>query len=205
MEVFRSVADWNRTCQGRRRNGQPFIPGDAVKGAIRGSAERLVRWLGVVLGEEEDNSAPKHPALRRLFASGGDGPGIRFEPAKFLGGGELVRVSQTAINSDTGVARHATLRVSESWSPGAEFHVTATGRAAALKPDSDEILLLTAAIVGVEQVGGRRSVGAGGVELSNLSISGGQKVALGADSLKRLRAYLGLVSKKEGDANASEN
>jgi CRISPR/Cas system CSM-associated protein Csm3 (group 7 of RAMP superfamily) len=186
----------------RLENGQPFIPGDAVKGAIRGSAERLVRWLGAVLPEDDDSSTPKHPALIRLFASGGDGPWIRFEPASFVSGGKLMHVSQTAIYPDTGAARHASLRISESWSRGAEFEVKATGRGVALTPRSDEILLLAAAIVGVEQVGGRRGIGAGAVELRDLRVAG-DPIQLDADSLKRLRAYLGLPQENRRPADAA--
>src|ERR1039458_4207656 len=48
----------------------PEVSGDAIKGAIRGSAERMVRWLihPRELPEQEDNSWPRHPALRRIFA-----------------------------------------------------------------------------------------------------------------------------------------
>src|SRR5437763_10669223 len=48
---------------------QPCLPGDAVKGAIRGLAERVVRWLAPTTNSEsEEHSIPAHPALVRLFA-----------------------------------------------------------------------------------------------------------------------------------------
>src|SRR5208283_2033725 len=47
---------------------RPMVPGDAVKGAVRGLAERTVRWLAPATKPEgNDDSIPKHPALRRLF------------------------------------------------------------------------------------------------------------------------------------------
>src|ERR1039458_4197280 len=52
----------------RLLNGMPQIPGEAVKGAIRGSAERIARWLeGIEGAEAEDNSAPRNRVLQRLF------------------------------------------------------------------------------------------------------------------------------------------
>ena len=50
--------------------GAVFLNGGAVKGAIRGSAERIARWLYPnIPAEREDESMPKHPMLRRVFAA----------------------------------------------------------------------------------------------------------------------------------------
>src|ERR1035441_1524932 len=41
------------------RQGEPAIEGEQLKGAIRGSAERLIRWLGAA-SEPECDSYPQH-------------------------------------------------------------------------------------------------------------------------------------------------
>src|ERR1017187_2779010 len=68
----------------RNPDGQAFIPGDAVKGTVRMSAERLLRWLlPDAEAEKEDKSAPTHPVLRRLFQPDEYGVFYRFAPALY--------------------------------------------------------------------------------------------------------------------------
>src|SRR5881397_143318 len=68
----------------RDADGNPFLPGDAVKGAIRMSAERLLRWLHpqFPIREEEDKSLPTHPILRRIFQPDDSGVFYHFAPAR---------------------------------------------------------------------------------------------------------------------------
>jgi hypothetical protein len=145
----------------------PLIPGDAVKGAIRGSAERVVRWLVPDLREEAaDHSLPEHPAVGRIFASQAQ-PFYRFSAARYIdrSGGRKARISGTAINSETGIAKEETLRVMESWGGGASFQFLIEGFGGHWK-DADstdhlDLALLLAAFLSTTSVGGRKGAGYG--------------------------------------------
>ncbi len=106
-------------------NKNPYLPGDAVKGAVRGSAERLARWLGApVKVEAEDHSLPGHPVLERLFrASDENGRYYRFGAGRFERGGSNVTFSSTAIDQKSGAAKDDTLRTLQAWSRGARFRI----------------------------------------------------------------------------------
>jgi len=165
----------------RVRNGKPEIPGEAVKGAIREAAERLLRWQGKLSGREKDSSPwpPPSEQLRRIFASdlaqheGRPRVFYKFNAAT----GSTVRrlsVSSTAIETSTGVARDETLRLLEYWSLGIDFNLSVDGRNGEWETgtrDYNDLLLLLAAIVSVTAVGGDQGTGNGQVSIPELAVA----------------------------------
>ena len=156
----------------RLRHGVPEIPGEAVKGAIRGSAERLARWLGGLDGlEAEDNSIPRNRVLSRIFAPGEEAPFYRFQPAKFAEGGAKGRISGTAIGVN-GVALDETLRTIEIWGRGATFQVAIAGYGGSWNQEQTadwcDLLFLRAAVLATEGVGGKKGIGYGQLTCSAL-------------------------------------
>ena len=196
-----------------KRRTIPEISGEAVKGSIRGSAERIVRWLiqpkdpiekqffEKKLLEEEDNSLPRHPALQRIFAwqslNGRDGnppASYRFSTPRYLEGGRLFATATTAINAESGVAEKNTLRVMQHWSANAYFAVTIDGRggdwANVASQDYLDLVLLVAAFVATAQVGGKKGNGLGETTAGSLYLSPMAKPELDAATLARLRTSL---------------
>lgn len=176
--------------------GRPYIPGDAVKGAIRGAAERITRWLiEGVEDEAEDHSTPKHPALRRLFLPPRQGSGFyRFFPAIYRDGGSPASISTTAINRETGIAKDETLRTIENWSGGSRFEVTIRGLGGDWESvgseDYKDLPLLTAAIVSADFVGGGKATGHGACQVQPLP--GGVAIAelCSEAAMERLQRWL---------------
>ena len=157
--------------------GIPFIPGGAVKGAVRGAAERVARWLcRSIPPETETESMPKHPMLRRIFAPQPGDPFCRFVDARLAGpAGEPMRLSSTAIN-DSGSAKANTLRTIEAWNGSGNFASTIevlcpelTAYRASRGFDLD---LLLAAILSVEAIGGKKNSGFGAVKCALLKADG---------------------------------
>lgn len=158
--------------------GHPVLRGEAVKGAIRGSAERLIRWLLTpqsVQNEQEDHSLPPPGSLYRIFRGDGDprsGPAYRFDTPLYLDGGQLQQIAATRIDHHTGVAANQSLRVLQSWTPGARFRITIRG----FQGDWDQpahrdyldLTLLVAALVCADSAGGRKGAGHGSLEISAL-------------------------------------
>ena len=194
-------------------NGKPRIRGEAVKGAIRGAAERLSRWLDYKQGPEEtDGSSPTHPVLRRIFAALEAGPCkclYRFHPAQFESKkGEPFLFASTAINPITGTAQEQTLRVIEAWPRDAlfRFEVSASGGdwQSGEHPDYWDAMFIVAAILCTEQVGGKRGVGFGTVRCQELEVRVNGKPGFDPsliaqeDTVKKLALHL----KKRGEAAA---
>jgi len=178
----------------RNRDGKVEIPGDAVKGAIRLSAERLLRWYVPSLsGEETDEEAPLcHSALRRIFASetGKNGPvRYRFQPAVTnITNNDSFRTAATAINWHTGTAENETLRTTENLKTGAEFEVTIT--AAGLSLIHGDLQVLTSAILLTTAIGAKRTSGLGQVQCEKLTIDGAkiEMSTLAGETIKHLQA-----------------
>jgi hypothetical protein len=203
----------------------PEITGEAVKGAIRGSAERIVRWLihPRPLEEEKDNSIPRHPALRRIFAcrlssehtlgalppcqglegtAGRPPAAYRFSAPRYLGGGRLCATASTAINPERGVAEESTLRVMQHWSAHAYFAVTIDGRGGEWDDISSrdylDLVLLVAAFAATAQVGGKKGNGLGETAVGDLYLSPIAKPELDVAILAKLRTSL--IAEVEEDA-----
>src|SRR4051794_299744 len=86
----------------RRSDGTAFLRGDAVKGAIRMSAERLLHWLVPdAEPEDEDKSFPKNAVLRRIFQPDESALFYRFEQAWLRSESrEPSRISSTALSRE---------------------------------------------------------------------------------------------------------
>lgn len=163
--VFRTAGDGER----------PIIPGDAVKGAIREGAERLLHWLWP--GRPTDRpstSFPDHPILRDLFASQPHKiPFYRFSAGKLCQAGFIpMRTASTAIENSTGTAVDTTLRVVETLAPEYIFKVTISGEGGEwhIKDASDrqELYFLLASLLALESIGGKKGVGHGELAVQDL-------------------------------------
>ena len=157
--------------------GKPMLRGEALKGAIRGNAERLVRWLLTsqqsVTAEQEDHSLPPAGSLQRIFRGAGDDAAFyRFDTPRYVDGGQLQQIAATRIDNQTGVAANQSLRILQSWTPGARFGVTIRGFQGNWNQpghsDVFDLTLLVAALVCTASVGGRKGVGHGGLQISSL-------------------------------------
>ncbi len=175
-----------------------FIPGDAVKGAIRMSAERLLRWLVPECeAEEDDKSFPTHPVLRRLFQPVDSGVYYRFEPARdWSQKNEPYRISTTAIDRDSHTARGTTLRTIEASSRLSEFGVRVVGEGGEWletgSRDWHDGCFLAAALVAADAIGAKRGVGYGRLLIRDFLATGCADLAdLGsAETVKALQRYL---------------
>lgn len=168
------------------RDGKPWLGGDAVKGAIRMSGERLVRWLcPETPAEEEDRSVSQHPALQRLFTwnpgtTGGADyrylPAIPQSPAAVT---PLIRFS-TAVEPGRSTAKDKTLRSRQLAPRQYSFSMRIVGLGgdwtASDSPDSLDLRLLVAALLACDAVGGGRSGGLGEVTVSNLTVTGAASI-----------------------------
>jgi len=168
-------------------NGNIFIPGDAVKGAIREGAERLLHWLLPARSKDAPKlSFPDHPILEGIFAPKRYKPFYRFFPGKHHGADSMCPAS-TAIDNQTGVADDTTLRILETLAPGVEFDVSVTGEGGDwLPPDAShpvggdkkltsdqlDVLFLLAALLAVEAIGGKKGIGHGEVAVEGLTCKG---------------------------------
>ena len=202
----------------RDREGNAVIHGDAVKGALRMSAEQIAAWMGAPKEEleeryaEQGNAEPRLWPLARLF--GGDataGCTARCTPAKIVEQDDEKADAKarqvfaaTAINRDTGVARDKTLRKTEIVPPGLRF--SASYRAS-VAYDEDEVntieTLLLAALASVDSIGGKAGIGWGRVALDKVTVTVGGKErcqieAVSAQRLKKLQSAL----KKTPEGNA---
>jgi CRISPR/Cas system CSM-associated protein Csm3 (group 7 of RAMP superfamily) len=161
----------------RRRGEEAILPGDAVKGALRGAAEQIESWL---LGEDkiaDTGNVPTNHVLRRIFA-GRHSPGeepilFRFKPASSSQAKhDVSRLSFTRID-ESGVAEDNTLRVIEAANRGVEFKIEiqcfAPGEPASI---DDDLLFLGACILATEAVAGKKALGWGHVECSEPACQG---------------------------------
>lgn len=160
-------------CLQKDKEGIVRYSGDAVKGAIRHSAEAVLRWLIPGVPEEDnEDSAPPPGVLRRLFQSHESGKYWRFEMPKverLLG--LATTYASTAIDPDSGVAKTATLRTRETWDKGAQIRGRITGFNIDTDADWADAMLLVAAIASTEQIGGGRGTGLGEVLLGSITVS----------------------------------
>ncbi len=151
----------------------PYIPGEAVKGAVRGAAERLARWLGadVKAGESDADSTPKHPMLRRLFSPHAEAL-YRFSPAVLRSPStKPVALPSTAIDHETGTALDHTLRLVESLRGGAVFRARVMYRGVT-PPERQDCIFLMAAITATDAIGGKKGIGWGQVECQGVQLIG---------------------------------
>ena len=157
-------------------DGHAVIPSDAVKGAIRGSAEQLARWLGSKQKEIEDASLPVIPVLKRIFAPSETSSFYRFpgcvseEPVK------AYTFASTKIDPDSRTALDNTLRTIELLPGG----VTFSGKVQLLagewtdetNRDYKDLLFLLAAIASTTGIGGKKGSGVGKLKCRDLSAGG---------------------------------
>ena len=156
----------------RDREGNPIIPGEAVKGALRMAAEQVAAWLGA--GQDygtTGNAEPTAWPLARLF--GGEGTGrctaATLVPTPSLDSPDRRHVfASTAIDRETGRARDDTLRKTEFVPSGLRFAARYTAGVAEGEVVVVETLLL-AALAAVESVGGKTGIGWGRVKLVALT------------------------------------
>ena len=195
----------------RDGQGRPVIPGDAVKGALRMSANQVMSWLDCGEHYEDGETAePKNRLLSALFggkhrgkddAAGGCfvhfGPGVLED--KPPDDDKLLRLPSTAID-EQGVARDDTLRVIEALPPGLCFRCTISAwlEDALVEP---ACTLLVAALAATEAVGAKAGIGWGRVRI-NTGIAlklGGKKQDPGkVCSQKRLEALKEKPDQNEG-------
>src|SRR5271157_3886157 len=105
----------------RLEGDRAVIPSEAVKGAIRGAAEQLARWLGSQVTENEADSIPRIPVLQRLFAPDEHKSLYRFCGCVSANAVSAFSVSSTKINSETRSAEDNTLRTIEMLPRGMRF------------------------------------------------------------------------------------
>ena len=180
-------------------DGNPIIPGEAVKGALRMAAEQVAAWLGApqdydAAGNAEPRSWPTEPEpaagnaeprswpLARLFGGAG---AARCTPATLAelesqGNGpgsdrpptphKRPHVfTSTAIDRATGTAKDDTLRKTEFVPGGLGFKAQYTAGVADGETEAVETLLL-AALAAVESVGGKAGIGWGRVDLADVTV-----------------------------------
>ena len=167
----------------RDHRGNPIIPGEAVKGALRMAAEQVAAWLGAPQDySATGNAEPTSRPLARLF--GGKGA-ARCTAATLVGESESTGngsgadrrsppderphvFTSTAIDRATGTARDDTLRKTEFVPRGRQFEARYTASVA--DDEIEEVVtLLLAALASVESLGGRAGIGWGRVELVSVS------------------------------------
>lgn len=172
----------------RDSDGRPVIHGEAVKGALRMSAEQVASWL-----DKPQKSGPRSPAkpvswpFARVF---GGGAAARCTPATTVDAEEsraAMVISATAVDSTTGTALDGTLRKTEFVPPGSKFKACYTVAVSEVEVDIVETLLLTA-LVAVDSVGGKAGVGWGRMILENVTVTFGddERCPAKAVSTKRL-------------------
>ena len=157
-------------------NRRAVLRKEAVKGAIRGTAEQLARWRGCTEIEADDASVPCIPVLKRIFA-----PDEKQRFYRFCGcvsTQEVIpyTVSSTKINPENRVAEKNTLRTIELVPEGTQFH----GKIQLLagrwddthSTDHKDLLFLLTALVSTEGIGGKKGTGFGRLECSEFKVNG---------------------------------
>ena len=179
----------------RDDDGVPWIPRDAVKGALHLSAARVLGWQGADLeklyhSDANGTGPPRRGLLHALFSGEGchyyAGRANPDRPAPHVG-----RVSSTALNSDTGTAKRNTLREVEfvdrraSFVAGCEVYLPRHLADAATT-------LLVASLCATETVGADSGVGFGQVDLRDVVLLRADEKAELVDwvSAQRLAALL---------------
>ena len=94
----------------RDAQGNPRLPNDAVKGALRMSAERVAAWLGASQEAFYHENEPYAPATRPMQLLFGETSGYSAGRLTDRTRTRSRVVSSTAIDAESGTARHDTLR-----------------------------------------------------------------------------------------------
>jgi len=193
----------------RDSGGMPFLPADAVKGALRMSAEQLACWLGAPQSYdrgEVNRGAPSTPRIQPLHALFGDADRAHYQRGALEGACQMERLSATAINPETGVAKTDTLRRIEVVAAGAAFGARASvwlEDEALVEPAATA---LVAALLSTESVGGRASAGLGRVDPEDvvLLIQGEPQDMEAVISQERLEALRALLKKEQAPTPRAE-
>jgi CRISPR/Cas system CSM-associated protein Csm3 (group 7 of RAMP superfamily) len=178
--------------------GKPVIVGDAVKGALRMSAEQLAAWLtGAPQRYQEDDSSPwlAEPVSRPLALVFGGEAIAHFQPARPIGHAVQDVFTSTAIKGQTGTAEDQTLRTIEFVAPGARF---ASSVSVSVDPADLDVIstLLVSALAATEHLGAKAGIGWGAVKLetTELRVSHSpvhSESVVDGPRLEQLRAALG--------------
>ncbi len=181
--------------------GRVLLSGDAVKGALRMSAEQVAQWLGV--GQMYAKGQPVEPAARPLALLFGGRADAHFHAPRCPQDGAFDVVASTRINRTTGAAEDKTLRRIQVVSPGARFDCGLTVRVADADLDAAATLAL-AAIASTEAVGAKAGIGWGRVRAESLSVElDGNQVSnwqdrwLCSKAFEQLKTALGVPYKVE--------
>jgi CRISPR/Cas system CSM-associated protein Csm3 (group 7 of RAMP superfamily) len=147
------------------------IPGDAVKGALRLSAEQVLAWLGKPQEDRyEGNAEPRANLLRALF--GGSGR-HHYRAARSESNVPVFRVPATAIDRSTGRARDDTLRTIEVVAGGAELSTSCTlWLEGSAEWRNAAVTLFLAALAATESIGGKAGIGWGRLRVKGLKLDG---------------------------------
>ncbi|OGL45037.1 MAG: hypothetical protein A2161_03250 [Candidatus Schekmanbacteria bacterium RBG_13_48_7] len=150
----------------KMKNGFPYIPGEAVKGAIRGNAERIAAWF---FSKSKPQPLSTHPVIERIFSPKDDSTYYKFHPADCAGGATASKtVSFTAIDSDSGIALDESLRTIEALCRNSIFKVRVSCLSGSWDQnqsrDWEDLRFLLAAILATDAVAGRKGIGFGRVQ-----------------------------------------
>lgn len=153
--------------------GNPVLLGDAVKGALRMSAEQVLSWLKANDAHYHHSShtgsaEPEHAVLAALFG----GAGRQHYAPGTLGSTAVAKTvtAATAIDRHSGRAKDDTLRYIESVDRGARFECRCTiwfDREQLVEPS---ITLLLAALAATESVGAKAGIGWGKVKSEDAKV-----------------------------------
>jgi CRISPR/Cas system CSM-associated protein Csm3 (group 7 of RAMP superfamily) len=144
-----------------------FIPGDAVKGALRMSAEQVLSWLECSQETSYANSTAE-PRLAVMQALFGGGHRHHYAAAFSDYDPPCFRLPATAIDRTTGRAKDDTLRTVEVVAPDVEFKTSCSLWLCGSDEQQElaRTLFLTA-LLATESVGGKAGIGWGRVKLSD--------------------------------------
>lgn len=162
----------------RMSDGRPFIPGDAVKGALRMSAEQIAAWLDrETQYEDREPVEPTKLALALVFGGNADAHFTAATPNQQADSPSAFVFASTKIDSDSGTADDQMLRKTEALNPGCQFDARVTVHfddSLDGKQVDAAVTLLAAALAATEHVGAKGGIGWGrvGVRAPKCSIAG---------------------------------
>lgn len=158
----------------RDGQGKPYIPGDAVKGALRMAAEQIIAWLSKPKESvyQGNTAEPRCKLLASLF---GGRARSHFEPARLQSEQQILRLASTAIDHQTGVAKKDTLRTVEAVAAGAKFSAACSVWLEPTSPSKEikeepSLTLLLAALAAAEAIGGKAGIGWGQVKVEEVTL-----------------------------------
>lgn len=201
--------------------GKPALLGDAVKGALRMSAEQVLSWLKANDARYNKSShtgtaEPQHPLLIALF--GGTGH-QHYRPGKLSNPDRVSKAvsAATAIDRVSGRAKDDTLRYVESVSAGARFECGCTLWLENPNLLDPSITLLLAALAATESIGAKAGIGWGRVKPDGVRVEvmqgGGAAesatpvdcdAALAPDRLDQLASGSVIASPADGEGSEGE-